>query len=160
MGKLIDFLRRKRKDKMEQLDSIDENQCNLIGDIEKRMERMEEVIEEYGGRSALEKLQIYRIVFKRLEGLSGKVLKVDKVSELEEYITYMLNDDNCKLLESDDDYEDIDSVLQAEFHSDFELLDIEELGENSLATYVFFKEELGDRILKALEEGRLFISID
>lgn len=149
MGKLIDFLRRKRKDKMEQLDSIDE-----------RMERMEEVIEEYGGRSALEKLQIYRIVFKRLEGLSGKVLKVDKVSELEEYITYMLNDDNCKLLESDDDYEDIDSVLQAEFHSDFELLDIEELGENSLATYVFFKEELGDRILKALEEGRLFISID
>ncbi len=149
MGKLIDFLRRKRKDKKEQLDSIDE-----------RMERMEEVIEEYGGRSALEKLEIYRIVFKRLEGLSGKVLKVDKVSELEEYITYMLNDDNCKLLESDDDYEDIDSVLQAEFHSDFELLDIEELGENSLATYVFFKEELGDRILKALEEGRLFISID
>ena len=149
MGKLIDFLRRKRKDKKEQLDSIDE-----------RMERMEEVIEEYGGRSALEKLQIYRIVFKRLEGLSGKVLKVDKVSELEEYITYMLNDDSCKLLESDDDYEDIDSVLQAEFHSDFELLDIEELGENSLATYVFFKEELGDRILKALEEGRLFISID
>ena len=149
MGKLIDFLRRKRKDKMEQLDSIDE-----------RMERMEEVIEEYGGRYALEKLQIYRIVFKRLEGLSGKVLKVDKVSELEEYITYMLNDDNCKLLESDDDYEDIDSVLQAEFHSDFELLDIEELDENSLATYVFFKEELGDRILKALEEGRLFISID
>lgn len=149
MGKLIDFLRRKRKDKKEQLDSIDE-----------RMERMEEVIEEYGGRSALEKLQIYRIVFKRLEGLSGKVLKVDKVSELEEYITYMLNDDSCKLLESDDDYEDIDSVLQAEFHSDFELLDIEELDENSLATYVFFKEELGDRILKALEEGRLFISID
>ena len=149
MGKLIDFLRRKRKDKMEQLYSIDE-----------RMERMEEVIEEYGGRSALEKLQIYRIVFKRLEGLSGKVLKVDKVSELEEYITYMLNDDNCKLLESDDDYEDIDSVLQAEFHSDFELLDIEEFDESSLATYVFFKEELGDRILKALEEGRLFISID
>ena len=149
MGKLIDFLRRKRKDKKEQLDSIDE-----------RMERMEEVIEEYGGRSALEKLQIYRIVFKRLEGLSGKVLKVDKVSELEEYITYMLNDDNCKLLESDDDYEDIDSVLQAEFHSDFELLDIEEFDESSLATYVFFKEELGDRILKALEEGRLFISID
>ena len=149
MGKLIDFLRRKRKDKKEQLDSIDE-----------RMERMEEVIEEYGGRYALEKLQIYRIVFKSLEGLSGKVLKVDKVSELEEYITYMLNDDNCKLLESDDDYEDIDSVLQAEFHSDFELLDIEELDENSLATYVFFKEELGDRILKALEEGRLFISID
>ena len=149
MGKLIDFLRRKRKDKMEQLDSIDE-----------RMERIEEVIEEYGGRSALEKLQIYRIVFKSLEGLSGKVLKVDKVSELEEYITYMLNDDNCKLLESDDDYEDLDSVLQAEFHSDFELLDIEEFDESSLATYVFFKEELGDRILKALEEGRLFISID